>query len=111
GDHAAAQVDEEADRRAEGSLEGLDRLRGRVPAALVVHPAETSPAPGGPRLELGPEPDRPLRAGEAGAARAAARARGGPEDARPPAQPRPDRPAAGRGRRRGLRERPRPRRL
>ena len=43
---------------------------------------------------MGPQPDRPVRPGEAGGEGPDARPRGRPPDPGPPAQPRPDRPAA-----------------
>ena len=48
------------------------------------------------------KPDRPLRAGEAGGQRPAACPRSRPPHTGSPAGPRPDRPAAGTGRRRGI---------
>ena len=73
---AAAEVAQEADRRAEGDAQALDRRGGRVSAALVVHRRRSGPTlPDGQERKLGPQPDRPLRPRRAGKAR---------PDSRPP---------------------------
>ena len=95
---AAAEDAQEADRRPEGDAEALDRRGGRVSAALVVHRAEAAAPAGRQERGLGPQPHRPLHPGGAGEARPATGPRGRPPDAGPPAQPRPDRPAADAGR-------------
>ena len=92
--------------RAEGDAAAMDRRGGRVSAALVADPPEAAgPAEGQGRV-VGPQPDRPLRAGEARGERPAPGPRGRPPDARPSPEPRPHRPAAGPRARRGVRQRP-----
>ena len=88
------------------TLQALGRRRRRVPAALVVDRARngrrcrrsrTRPGSAIPidRFILAELEKHGLQPGR----------RGRPADAGPPAQPRPDRPAAGAGRRRGVRQR------
>ena len=100
------RLDPQATHRGpEGKAQGLDRRRGRVPAALVVHPARSARIARREERGLGPQPDRSLRAGRFGAARLAAGPRGRPPHAGPAAEPRSDRPAAAAGDGRGLRQR------
>ncbi len=75
-------------------LKTLDRAGRRVPGALGVRPAGPARACPRSRTRLVPQPDRRLHPGPARERRARAVARGRPGHADPPAQPRPDRPAA-----------------
>ena len=81
GGHAAAVAAQDAHRRAERHPEAMDRGRGRVSTALVAHPAQAARASQGQGRGVGPQPDRPVRPGQARGARACARPRrptGGP---------------------------------
>ena len=60
---------------------------------------------GGEGRGVGPQPDRRVRPGRAGEARPEAGPGGRPPHPGPPAEPRPDRPAADAGGRRGVRQR------
>ena len=98
---AAAEVEQEARRPAEGDPQALGRAGGRISAALGVREAGQGTDPR--------RPERRRRAGPAPArrGRAEALARGRPPHPDPPAVVRPDRPAAdargGRGVRRATR--------
>ena len=86
----------------------LDRRGRRLSAALVADTAEAArPAEGQGRV-VGPQPDRPVRAGEARGERPASRPRGRPPHARPSPEPRPHRPAASPRARRSVRQDPSP---
>ena len=80
----------------------------RVSTALVADRPQAARAAEGQERVVGPQPDRPLRPGEARGERPATRPRGRPPHDRPPAQPRPDRAAPEPRPRRGVRQRPAP---
>ena len=84
-------------------LQAVDRRRRRLSTALVAHPAGASRAAEGQESSVGPQSDRWFRAGQARGKRPEPRTRGRPPHACPPAEPRPDRPAARPGRRRVVR--------
>ena len=78
----------------EGHAAALGRRRGEYQPHWSLIAAGASAAAGGQECGLGPQPDRRLHPGEAGGARPEAGARSRPPHAGPPAEPRPDRPAA-----------------
>ena len=72
----------------------VDRSGGRVAVALGVHPARAAVGAAGGRRRVGPQPDRQLRQGPAGAGRQGTVSRGRHAHAAPPRHVRSDRAAA-----------------
>ena len=91
-------------RGPEGKAQSLDRSRGRIPAALVVHPAHSARGARGKEPCMGPQPDRSFRPGHFGTARVATGPRGRSPQLGPAAESRSDRPAAGGGDGRDVRQ-------
>ena len=98
---AAAEVAQEADRRAEGDCSSSGSPRGPSTSRTGRSSPPTRPTlPDGEGRGLGPQPDRPLRPRRSWRSAGLTPAPGGrPPHAGPPAEPRPDRPAARRRRR------------
>ncbi len=95
GAHAAAGDHQDLERPREGDPSSMDRRGRRLSVALVADPAEAARLAEGEGPVVGPQPDRPLRAGQARGERPAPRPRGRPQDPRAAAEPRPHRVAAG----------------
>ena len=102
---AARQVEQKTQARAKGVAQEVGRVRGRVPAPLVVHHPDPTRRPRGEGQVVGAKPHRQLRAGAAGSRGAEARAGSRSPHARTPARVRPHGVAAGAGGRRSVRER------
>ena len=96
--------------RRKGKAQGLDRGRGRVSAAVVVHRPRASRFAANledsEERDMGPQSDRSLRAGGAGATGPATGPGSRPPHARPASQPRSDWAAAVAGDGGGFRQRP-----